>query len=295
MILVTGATGTNGAEVVKRLLATTATSASGKGAGPRVRALVRDPEKARQRGLNGVDLARGDLADVASLRTAMEGVEALFLLCPVDARQVELERNAIEAAQAAGVGRIVKFSAFHAARDSPSALLRCHFETEERIRGTGIPFTFLRPNMFMQELLRQSETIRTQGAFWLPLGELRVSLVDVRDIADVATAALTQPGHEGKTYEITGPTELSFEEVAEALSVVAGRTITYIPASMGAFREGFLNSGAPAWMVERVAELYGTFEGKNDIVRPGVVEALGRPAGPIAAFARDHAAAFRPS
>jgi uncharacterized protein YbjT (DUF2867 family) len=283
MILVTGATGTNGTELIKRLSA----------AGAKTRALVRNPDKATALRLPNVELARGDYSDRASLDTAMKGATAVFLLSPVDQRQVELEANVIDAAKAARVGRIVKFSVIHAAADSPSRLVRWHFEAESRIRASGIPFTFIRPNMFMQEILRQVDAMRGQGAFYLPLGGVRVSLVDTRDIAEVAEAALTKSGHEGKTYDLTGPAALSFDEVAEKISAVSGKKINFVPISMEQFKQAFAGMGAPQWLADIIGELYESFPCRNDAVRQGYNQATGRQARSFEQFAADNAALFR--
>src|SRR5437764_9809232 len=148
--------------------------------------------------------ARGDLDDSDSLLAAMEGVEKVFLLCPVSQKQTELEANVVEAAKKAGVGHLVKFSVLHASPQSASQLLRWHGQTEQHIRASGIPFTFLRPNIFMQEILRQAAAIKSQGAFYQPFGpDVRLSFVDVRDNAAVAAKVLSESGHEGKVYELT--------------------------------------------------------------------------------------------
>lgn len=280
MILVTGATGTNGVELIRQLSDTA----------ERVRALVRDPAKAAALLPDMVELARGDLDDAAALDEAMADVEKVFLLCPVDTRQVRLEANVVEAAERAGARHLVKFSVLHASEQSPSALLRWHGETERRIRESGLAYSFLRPNMFMQELLRQAASIRNRGEFYLPLGEAKVSLVDVRDNAAVAAAALTQPGHEGKTYNVTGPAALSFAEVAEQLSAAVGKPVRYVAVPMEGWKQGLAATGAPQWMVDVVAELYATFDPANAFVGEGVRQATGKPARTFAEFAGEKGA-----
>ncbi len=194
----------------------------------------------------------------------------------------------IAASKNAGVEHLVKFSVLHAAADSPAALLRWHFQTEQAIVTSGIPFTFLRPNMFMQELLRQADSIKSQGMFFLPFGpEVRLSMVDVRDIAAVAAQALSERGHEGKTYEITGPAAVTFAEVADILSSVMGRKVNYVPVTMEQFRQGFTASGAPGWLVETVAELYGTFVPANSVVTDTVARVTGTPARTVEGFLRE--------
>jgi uncharacterized protein YbjT (DUF2867 family) len=284
MILVTGATGTNGVEVLKQLTET----------GERARGLVRDPLKAHKILPPEVELARGDLDDPQSLLAAMEGVERVFLLCPVSQKQVELEANVVDAAKKEGVSHLVKFSVLHASPDSASQLLRWHGQTEQHIRASGIPFTFLRPNIFMQEILRQATAIKTQGAFYQPFGpDVRLSFVDVRDNAAVAAKVLSEPGHEGKVYELTGPAALTFGEVAEKLSAVAGRKVQYIQVTTDQWKQGFAATGAPQWLIEIVAGLYSTFVPANSVVSDGVQRVLGRPSTSFDRFAADFAAELK--
>ncbi len=283
MILVTGATGKNGLELIHRLL----------DKGERVSALARNPEKAAHALPGEVEIVRGDMDDAAALNAAMEGVDKVFLLCGNDERQAQLETNVTHAAAKAGVSHLVKFSVIHASMESPSALIRWHAQAEANIRASGIPFTFLRPNMFMQELLRQAGSIKERGEFYLPLGDARVSLTDVRDIADVAAAVLTTDGHAAKVYEITGPAGLSFHEVAAALSTAAGKTVRYVPVPMEGWKQGFAATGAPQWLIDTVADLYKTFEPANAHVGTGVQDVLGRPATSFEQFAKDHAAQFK--
>jgi len=284
MILVTGATGTNGVEVIKALSA----------AGEPTRALVRDPQKAARLLPQNTQLFRGDMDASGSLEAAMEDIEKVFLLCPVSPKQVELEANVVDAAKKAGVRHLVKFSVLHASPTSASTLLRWHAQTEQHIRASNIPFTFLRPNVFMQEILRQATAIKSQSAFYMPFGEdVRLSFVDVRDNAGVAARVLSERGHEGKIYELTGPLALTLPQVAEKLSIAAGRKINYVQVSMDQWKDGFSATGAPGWLVDLVVELYSTFVPANSVVTDGVQRALGRPARSFDEFAKEYAGEFK--
>jgi uncharacterized protein YbjT (DUF2867 family) len=224
----------------------------------------------------------------------MVGIEKMFLLCPVHPRQVELEANAIDAARAADIERIVKLSVINASIGSAVPLERWHAEAERRIEASGVPYTFLRPNMFMQELLRQADSIRARGEFFLPLGGARVSLTDVRDIAAVAATVLTQPAHAGNTYTVTGPQFLSFDDVAAALSSALGRPVRYVPVPMDVFKSAFTSSGAPQWLADVVGDLYASIAaGNNATVTGEVARVTGKPARTFAAFAREHAGMLR--
>ncbi len=278
MILVTGATGTNGVEVINQLSARA----------ERVRALVRNPEKAAKVLPPETDIARGDLDDPRSLEEAMSGVDSVFLLCPVDQRQPLLEANAIDAARKAGVRRIVKLSVINASPESTVTLERWHGQTEKRIRESGLGYTFLRPNMFMQELLRQKDSMCNQGEFYFPFGDAKVSLTDVRDIAAAATEALTSAKHEGKTYETTGPESLSMSEVAVKVSALAHRPVRYVPVTIEVFKSSFLGGGIPQWMADVLGELFESIAaGNNARVGDGVEKATGRAARDLDQFVRD--------
>jgi uncharacterized protein YbjT (DUF2867 family) len=156
------------------------------------------------------------------------------------------------------------------------------------IRASGIPFTFLRPNIFMQEILRQADAIKSQNAFYMPFGpDVRLSFIDVRDNAAVAARVLSERGHEGKIYELTGPEALTFGEVAERLSEAVGRKIGYVQVGMDQWKQGFAATGAPQWMVDAVAGLYETFVPANSVVSDGVQRVLGRAATSFERFATD--------
>ena len=248
MILVIGATGTNGREVVQRLA----------GAGHRVRALVRNPAKADGLRLANIELAQGDLDDPASLDRAFGGVSRAFVVTAVDQRAVGWFRNAFDAAKRAGTPHVVKFSGLGAGV-ADSELLRQHAESDAMLQSSGLPYTMLRPNSFFQNMLWSAGTIKEHGAFYLPMRDGRQSLVDVRDIAAVAVKVLTEQGHEGQVYEITGPESLSYADVAATLSWVRGKPVKYVDVPPEAARESMLKAGMPKWNAEAVTELYGAF------------------------------------
>jgi uncharacterized protein YbjT (DUF2867 family) len=284
MILVVGATGTNGREVVSRLAA----------AGQPVRAMARNPAKAGElRGAN-VEVVAGDLDDPASLDAAAAGADRAFFLAPVDRRYTGWFRNFLDAAKRAGVSHLVKFSGFGAGVNSPSELMRQHGETDDALANSGLGYTILRPNSFHQNLLWSAGSIKSQGAFYLPIGDARQSLVDVRDIADVAVEVLTKPGHEGRIYEITGPQSLSFHDVAAALSSVLGRPIRYVPVPREAALESMLKSGMPEWNARALADLYDVFAAGHAAWTTDVIERItGRAPRTFEQFARDYLEAFR--
>src|SRR6266480_5845813 len=212
-ILVTGATGTVGRDVTKLL--------SKKGAA--IRAGVRDQAKARPQFDDDIALATFDFENEASFARALGGVTKVFLLPPLLPNQVELTNAFVDAAKRAGVRRIVKLSAIGVDNEIQFTVGKWHAANEQHIRESGLAFTFLRPNSFMQNFITYFPP--RDGTIYLPWGNGKASLVDARDIAAVAAEALTSEGPEGKTYTLTGPAALGIAEVASILSEVAGREI----------------------------------------------------------------------
>src|SRR5262245_56850320 len=286
MILITGGTGNNGHELVRQLTAM----------GQRVRASVRNPaEAARLKGPN-IELAVGDFDQPETLNAALQGVERAFLLTPVAERSLFWQTAFIEAARRASVKHVVKFSGMGAdSRTAPAPeLLRLHGETDDRFRGSGVPFTILQPNSFHQNILSSVNTIMAQGSFYLPLKNAAQSTVDIRDISAVAAKVLTTSGPEGKTYVITGPEALTFHQVAEKLSSVLGRNIQYVDVPLSTAADGMRKSGMPEWDIRAVTELLGYFaSGAAATVTDTISRLLGRPAISFEQFVKDQRAAFK--
>jgi len=284
MILITGATGHTGMEVVRQV--------TSKGA--RVRALVRDPEKADTIAGGGVETAAGDLEHPATLAKALIGIERVFLLSTADPRQVELQGNLVTAAKRAGVRHIVKMSALGAALDSPVSFGRWHAQTEVQIEKSGIAFTHLRPHFFMQNTLMFAGGIAKDGTMYAPMKEGKISLVDTRDIATVAARALTESGHEGKAYDITGPEALSFSEIARKIGAATGKNVRYVDVSPDDARKAMLGMGMKDWMVDAMMALYGVFSaGRAAAVTNVVPRVTGVPARSFDHFATEHAHIFK--
>jgi uncharacterized protein YbjT (DUF2867 family) len=198
-----------------------------------------------------------------------------------------------ELAADAGVRHLVKLSQLAADEASPVRFLRYHAAVERRIRALGIGATFLRPNLYFQGLLALAGPIREQSQFFAPIGDARVSAVDVRDIAAVAAAALTEPGHEGATYTITGPAAVTHAEIADAIGAGIGREVTFVDVPPEAFAAA-LRGALPDWQVAGLLEDYVHYaRGEAAAVLPTVPDVTGRAARPVAEFAKDHAESFR--
>jgi uncharacterized protein YbjT (DUF2867 family) len=283
MMLITGATGTVGSEVVKRLSAH----------GVQVRAVTRGPRKAGAHRLPHVQFVPGDFEDIDSMRRACAGVDRAFLLTNSTERAEQQQIAFTRVAQQSGVQHIVKLSQLHADANAPERFLRYHGVVEAAIQASGLTFTFLRPNLYMQGLLNFRQSIQQQSAFFAAAGDARISAVDVRDLADVAVAALTTAQHNNKVYALTGPDALTFAEMAHQLSRAVGRTITFVDMPPESMRAALADLGFPAWQADGLLEEFAMYRrGEAAGVEPGVREALGQPPRAFDAFARDYAPLF---
>ncbi len=282
MILVTGATGTVGSEVVAQLLA----------AGKPVRVLTRSPEKAAKYGSN-VEIVQGDLADQATLGPAFAGVDEVFLLA-TGPSLATLEAHAIVVAKQAGVKHVVKLSAQGADIDPGIALGRWHRDSEKNLEESGLTWTILRPGAFSSNALNWAGTIKAQGMVFHVTGNGKTTPIDPRDIAAVAVAALTTPGHAGKIYALTGPEALTNAEMVGKISKAISKPIQCIDAPEAAARSGMLAEGMPHVVVEAVLELMGLIKNGYGAETTTVVEEVtGRKPRTFDAWLNDHVDAFR--
>jgi uncharacterized protein YbjT (DUF2867 family) len=282
-ILVTGGTGNLGSEIVKQLAA----------AGASVRAQARHPQKA-QDVPPGIQLVAGDLAKPETLGAAMDDVDAMLLLSGMDPAQIEWQLNAINAAKRAGVRCVVKVSMLGADHHCTIPLARWHAQSEDDLAASGLEYTNLRPNFFMQNMLSYAGTIKSQGAFYGCAKDGRATTVDVRDIAAVAVVCLTQPGHHGKTYVIAGPEALTFAEQAAKLAEAVGKPVKYVDLPPETFRARLIAAGRPDWLADTITELFrsaadGKMEPHTDVIRA----VTGRKPITFDEFAREHAPAFQ--
>jgi uncharacterized protein YbjT (DUF2867 family) len=283
MILITGATGTVGSEVVKRLSAQSI----------QVRAVTRDPRKVDAHRLPHVHVVHGDFEDVESMRRACAGVDRALLVTNSTERTERQQIAFTRVAQQSGVRHLVKLSQLHADASSPGRFLRYHAAVEAAIQTSGLTFTFLRPNLYMQGLLNFRQSIQAQSAIFAAAGDARISAVDVRDLADVAVSALTTAQHDNQSYALTGPEALTFAEMAHQLSRAIGRTITFVDVPPAAMRAALADLGFPAWQADGLLEEFAMYRrGEAAGVEPGVRDALGCSPRAFAEFARDYAPRF---
>ena len=283
MILFTGLTGAVGTEIIKLL----------PDYGIRARGLVRNPDKADAVRQAGVEAIPGSLEDEDAVSAALQGCDRAFLLMANSRQQLELEKSFVEAARNAGVGHIVKMSANGADSNSKALLKRYHGDSEQYIRESGLRYTLVRPNFFMQNMLHVAGSIVEQDKFFMPMREGQVGIIDVRDVAHFILAVLTRPGHEDMTYEITGPELLSFHDIASQLSEVMGREISYIDQPAAEFKSSLLQWVPDDWYVETVSELFELIaQGSGAILNDEYTQVTGRAPTALRRFFHDYSSFF---
>ena len=281
MILVTGATGTVGREVVTQLLA----------AGQSVGAMTRNPLKTKLD--KRVAVVKGDFEEPDTLEKAVDGADRLFSLT-FGPRTGIHEKNLARAAKKAGVSHIVKLSALGGDGEVRNDIRKWHDEGEQAIRETGIGLTVVRPGAFMSNALHWRESIRVQGKVFSNYGDGKLPSVHPRDIAAVVVRALTSHGHQGKEYSVTGPAALSIGEQVKILSGAIGKPIEYVAVSDDAARRGMEQAGLPASLIDALLPFAGFIRsGKAAQVFKTVEEVTGRRPFTFDDWARENADAFQ--
>ncbi|MEE8171351.1 MAG: NAD(P)H-binding protein, partial [Alphaproteobacteria bacterium] len=227
------------------------------------------------------------------LRSAFKEIECLFLLCGAQPGMDILEINAIEAAKQADVGRIVKISVPNAAETGIAALQRLHGRSEAALGASGIAWTVLRPNAFMQNLYGPTQGFDAGRICRLPLGEAKYCFIDAQDIAATALAALTENGHAGKVYDLTGPEALSYAEAARIVSKATGETFTFVDISPQESRAGLLAAGIEPWFADEILEWFSLFRhGQVGALSNAVETVTGRAPRALSDFVQRNLAHF---
>lgn len=280
-ILVTGATGTIGQALVKQLQSRGANFA------------VMSSKPGREVG--GLPTVQGDMADPATLRTAFAGVDTLFLLFPFQANAVELARNAVQAAQVAGVKHIVRSSGAGADANSPVAIAQMQGTIDQLIEQSGIAYTLLRPNGFMQNWVNFSAAQIKAGSYAAPNGDGAISVVDVRDIAEVAAIVLTDPGaHVGKVYTLSGGEALSTAQQLAMIAAAAGHPVRYDDISEAQAKDAMLGWGMDPQVVAWTLSLSHVYkQGWSAGISPDVQILTGHAPRRFADFVAENASAWR--
>jgi uncharacterized protein YbjT (DUF2867 family) len=284
-ILITGATGKVGGAALDNL----------GNADIELRVLVQDGSKAESLEGRGVEVALGDFLEPETLGPALEGVGTVFLLTPIHPEQVPQATNVIEAAKESGNDpRIVRVSVHQASHEAPTRISRQHAEIEDKLVSSGLPYTFLRPQSFMQNTLMAAPTVASQGRIFQPMKDGRLGMIDARDIGEVAAKILTDDGHEGKIYTLTGPAAISFYDVAEALSEVLDKEVGYVSIPPERAKEAMLSRGIPEWVADALNEYAKAHsEGYSDWTTDHFERLTGHPATSYEEFASDFKRVFR--
>jgi uncharacterized protein YbjT (DUF2867 family) len=283
MILITGASGTVGKAVLNEVARS----------GAKHKAMYRSPDEAAKAS-KGTQAVIADFGKKETLAAALRDVDSVYLVCSPIPELVQLESNMIEACLAAEVKHIVLNSALGAG-DYAKSFPSWHRKVEDKLKGTQISFTILRPNSFHQNVVTYfAPSIRAQGVFYSSMGNARTSYLDVRDIADVAAKALAGGKHRGKIYELNGPEAITYAQLAEKISKHAGRPVQYADIPGGAQRNAMLDQGIPAWQVDALLDLRDYYtSGNGGAVDQLLSELLGRGPLTMDRFLAEFAGEFR--
>jgi uncharacterized protein YbjT (DUF2867 family) len=284
MILVAGITGRVGGAAARAILKS----------GTPVRALVRSTSKAVAESLRAADIVQGDLGDRDSLGKAMAGVDTALLVAPNSSGQLELERNFIDVAVASGVRHVVKISSMEAAPDAHAPFPMIHYAAEQHLKASGLKWTILQPNFFMENMFMFAKSIREQRKFALPFGNARSASVCCNDVGEAAGVILLDgSGHEGRTYRLTAGSLLSFAEIAEAFSRVCGTRVDYVDMDPEEFRLNMSRFVKSEWHVNAVCALFNEIKGGAlEITTTDLQDLLRREPESWEAFATRHRSEF---
>jgi len=281
MILVTAATGQVGSATLNVLAA----------AGAKVRALVRDPSAFAAP--EGVEVVQGDFDDGASMAKALKGIVVMLLAGRDSPDSVSQHRRVLAQVRQAGVRHVVKLSAIGASPESPIALMRDHHKVDEEVRKGPAGWTFLKPHLYMQNLLRAANAVRGEGTLAAPMGPNRSPLVDARDVGAAAAMVLLDPAaHAGKDYALTGPAAASYEEVAKALTIITDHAVTYEAVTPQEFEDRLRRAGMPDWRAYDLAHIALAYGASENIVSPDLAMLLGRRPRSLSEFLEDHRRAY---
>ena len=259
MILLTGATGKTGSATAKAL----------NEKGITFRALIRNEEKRGDIESLGGEVVIGSIENKEAVDQSMVDVETALILLPNSENQLSLEKQLVDSAKQAGAKRVVKMSSIEATPDATSPIPKLHLESEEYIKQSGLNWTMIKPNFYMQNLLASAGTIKDQGKIFLPMGEGKTGMIDTTDVGKALAKVLSEDGHESMNHEITGPEILSFNEVAEIFSKGLDKQVDYVDVPLAAYKETLGQFLTNQWHLDAVIDLFkgiadGGIEEKTD-------------------------------
>jgi uncharacterized protein YbjT (DUF2867 family) len=284
MILITGASGNVGKTVLQEVAKS----------GAQHRAMYRRAAEAAKAPA-GTETVVADFAQPETLGAALKNVDSVYLVCSPIPELVQLESNMIDACVTAGVKHVVQNSALGAG-DYDKSFPVWHRQVEEKLKGTRLAWTILRPNSFHQNVVAFfAPTIRTEGVFYSSMRDAKNSLLDVRDIAAVAAKSLAGGEHTGKIYELNGPEAINYTELAKKICKVAAREVRYLDIPMDAQKKAMLDQGMPEWLTTALLDLQQYYlSGKGGETDGLLQKLLGRAPITMDEFLKENAAEFRP-
>jgi uncharacterized protein YbjT (DUF2867 family) len=279
-VLVTGATGKIGSQLVPRLAAYD---------GVTIRAFVRNAEKAAHLIRGGAELAQGTLEDAAAVRAAIDGIDTLVLITAANPRAADQASAVLDAAKGAGVRKVVRISVFKAAADGPTEVTRLHGRTDTEIQDSGLTYTILRPPFIMQNLLvMTARSITSEGKLYFGTGDGRLAMVDGRDVVDCAERSTLTDTFDDQVFTLTGPESISFHDIAARLTDILGRPVQYVPVPPEGVEQSIRALGMGDWYARVMRDLCKAYrENWGDVTTDDVARISGHPARSFDAFARD--------
>jgi len=277
-IALTGATGNIGQIVVPALL---------KG-GAEVTALVRDPEKAKGLKSQGVNVIGGEFTDAEAVQKAFEGAEAVLMIAPPGSDSAKQMSGLITAAKKSGKPHVVRMSALKAAADAPTENGRLHHESDTELIDSGLPYTILRPHFFMQNIWMSIPSIKEEGKMYWGMGDGKMGMIDVRDIADVTVKILLDGGHQGETLGPTGPETITFTQVAEVIAKHLGKEVSYVSVTFEQVKQSIIKMGWGEWGGQIMYDYSKAYsEGWGDFTNDDVEKVTGNKSRSIERFVNE--------
>jgi len=252
-ILIAGASGTNGREILS-LLSTHGIPA---------RAMVRNKERNKSLASETVELVEGDLSLPETLNIPLRNIDTAYIIIPIHRDASRWFENFLMAAKVAGIHHIIRLSGLGSDTESKSEILRQHGYSDKLLRESGFDYTIVRPNSFFQNILWQARQIKRKNRFCFPMGDAAQSTIDVKDIGEAVFEILTTNDYKNKTYSLTGPETLSFFDAADHLSQLLEREIKYQPITSATSEQSMLCSGVPSWNAHALSEIQELFSTGN--------------------------------
>jgi uncharacterized protein YbjT (DUF2867 family) len=278
-ILVTGANGNIGSLLIPALCANPDLQ---------VRALVRDLSKGAMFTGSGAEVMAGDFADLESLKRASNGIDTVVLIAPPGPDCVAQNRAVIDAALATGVRKIVRISAIKADENGRTENTRLHGHCDRQLQESGLNWVILRPNYYMQNIFMSIDSIISDDAFYSGMGDGRLAMVDVRDVAAATAVVSSADEFDNRIVDLSGPASISFADMANILSELLGRPVNCISVTPEALKQALLQLGFDEWMADLLreySEAYG--EGWGDLVTDGVLKVTGQAPCSFRKFAEE--------